>query len=285
VTIPGLIVVFGAMLGGFLMAGGNPMGLIQPAEFITIGGMAFGSMVLSTPMKILKKCFGKLSGAFKGGHFNREVYVDLLVMMFRLFSLARKNGLLSLEPHISEPEKSDIISKYPRILHNKLVIETITETLRLVVDGSVQPEEIDNLMESSIDTFEAEGHMPISVLQAVGDGLPGIGIVGAVLGIIITMGHIDGKPEEVGHHVACALVGTFLGVFCAYGVLNPMIASISQQEAEEAKCLNVIRIAVSAYVTGSSPSIAVEFGRRAIYSFDRPGGADIDKACKAAGAA
>jgi chemotaxis protein MotA len=281
VVIPGLILVAAAVLGGFLMAGGNPLGLIQPAEFVTIGGMAFGAMVISTPMKILKKCFSKLLGTLKGGHLSKQVYIDLLVMMFKLFTLARKNGLLALEPHISEPATSDIISKYPKILHNKIAIEMLTEALRLVVDGSVQPEEIDRLMEGSIETFEAEGHMPIGVLQAVGDGLPGIGIVGAVLGIIITMSHIDGKPEEVGHHVASALVGTFLGVFCAYGVLNPMIASISQAEAEEAKCLNVIRAGVAAYVNGSSPAVAVEFARRTIFAFDRPSSTEVEKTCKA----
>ena len=282
-VLPGLIVVFGAMIGGFLMAGGNPLGLIQPAEFITIGGMAFGSMVISTPMKILKQCFAKLLGSFKGGHISKQLYMDLLVMMFKLFSLARKNGLLALEPHISEPDKSDIIGKYPKISHNKILIDMITEVLRLVVDGSAQPEEIDKLMDESIETFEAEGHMPVGALQSVADGLPGIGIVGAVLGIIITMGHIDGKPEEVGHHVACALVGTFLGVFCAYGVLSPMIANISQCESEEAKCLVVIKTAITAYVNGASPAVAIEFARRAAFSFDRPTAAEVDKACKSEG--
>jgi len=283
VVIPGILVVIGAMIGGFLMAGGNPLGLIQPAEFVTIGGMAFGAMVISTPMKILKRCFALLIGSFKGGHISQAVYVDLLVMMFRLFSLARKNGLLALEPHISDPHKSDIISKYPRVSHNKIAMEMLTETLRLIVDGSVQPEEIEPLMDSMIETHEAEGHMPVNVLRAVGDGLPGIGIVGAVLGIIITMGHIDGKPEEVGHHVASALVGTFLGVFCAYGVLNPIISSIAQGEAEETKYLSVIKTAISSYVGGSSPSVAIEFARRAIFSFDRPSGGDVEKACKSAG--
>lgn len=271
------------MLGGFLMAGGNPLSLLQPAEFVTIGGMAFGSMVISTPMKILKRCFGLLLGSLKGGHLSQQAYMDLLVMLFRLFSLARKNGLLSLEPHISDPLKSDIISKYPSVTHNKIAMDMLTETLRLIVDGSVQPEEIEPLMDSMIETHEAESHMPVNVLRAVGDGLPGIGIVGAVLGIIITMGHIDGKPEEVGHHVACALVGTFLGVFLAYGLLNPVIAAICQTEAEEAKYLVVIKTAIKSYVGGSSPSIAVEFARRSIFSFDRPAAAVVEKSCKAVG--
>jgi chemotaxis protein MotA len=283
VVIPGLAVVFLCMIGGFLMAGGNPLALIQPAEFVTIGGMTLGAMICSTPKKILVRCISKMTGSLKGGHFSAKAYTELLVMLFRLFSLARKNGLLALEPHIEDPKKSDIISKYHIFMHNKVAVEMLAETLRMIVDGSIQPEEIDPLMESAIDTFEAEGHMPVSVLQSAADGLPGIGIVGAVLGIIITMSHIDGKPEEVGHHVACALVGTFLGVFGAYGVLSPMIASINQEEAEEVKYLSVIRTAVSKYFTGSSPAVAVEFARRSIFSFDRPAGADVEKACKAAG--
>jgi chemotaxis protein MotA len=282
VVIPGLIIVFACVLGGFMMAGGKPLALVQPAEFITIGGMAFGAMVVSTPMKILKRCFSKALGSLKGSNFSRQAYNDLLVMMFRLFSLARKNGLLALEPHISEPAKSDIIGKFPSVLHNKAALDLFTESMRLIVDGSVQPEELDTLMEESISTFEAEGHMPVNVLRAVADGLPGIGIVGAVLGIIITMGKIDGKPEEVGHHVACALVGTFLGVFLAYGILNPVVSIIVQQETEEAKYLNVIRASVKAYVSGASPSAAVEFGRQAIFSFDKPSAAEIEAGCKKA---
>jgi chemotaxis protein MotA len=283
VVIPGLLVVMLCMIGGFLMAGGNPLALIQPAEFVTIGGMTLGAMICSTPKKILQRCFSKMTGSLKGGHFSAAVYTDLLVMLFRLFSLARKNGLLALEPHIEDPKKSDIFSKYPVFLHNKVAVDMLTETLRMIVDGSIQPEEIDPLMESGIETHESEGHMPVSVLQAAADGLPGIGIVGAVLGIIITMSHIDGKPEEVGHHVACALVGTFLGVFGAYGILSPMISSINQEEAEEVKYLNVIRTAVGKYFTGSSPAVAVEFARRSIYSFDRPPATTVEKACKSAG--
>lgn len=268
------------MLGGFLIAGGNPVSLIQPAEFITIFGMAGGAMVIGSPMKILKQVIAKMLGSLKGGHFSKQGYVDLLVMLFKLFSLARKNGLLALEPHISEPEKSDIISKCHHIVHDKVSRELLTEALRMVVDGSVQPEEMEKLLDGSIETFEAEGHMPVNAIRAVADGLPGIGIVGAVLGIIITMGHIDGKPEEIGHHVAAALVGTFLGVFAAYGVLNPIVSAISQQETEEIKYFATIKTAVCSYVTGASPSVAVEFARRSIYSFDRPTSAEVDKACK-----
>ena len=282
-VIPGIILVFVCMVVGYTMAHGNLMALVQPAEFVTIFGMALGAMVISAPMTILKRCVSCMTGSLKGSHFNEKAFEELLVTLFRLFALARKSGMLALETHIAEPLKSDIISKYHSLSHNKTALDLMTETLRMVLDGSAQSEEIDALMESSIETYETESHMPLSVLQKVGDGLPGIGIVGAVLGIIITMGHIDGRPEEVGQHVASALVGTFLGVFLAYGLLNPIISAVQQQEAEEVRYLQVMKTAIASYATGASPSVAVEFARRAIFSFARPSATTIEKACKGGG--
>lgn len=172
------------------------------------------------------------------------------------------------------------MTKYPSVLHNKPALDLLVESLRLIVDGSVQPEELDSLMESSIETFEAEGHMPVNVWRSVGDSLPGLGIVGAVLGIIITMQFMDRSSAEVGEHVAHALVGTFLGVFLAYGMVNPLAALIAHQDSEEVKFLNVVRSAVRAYVTGSSPSTAIEFGRQAIFSFDKPSATEVERMCK-----
>ena len=282
-VLPGIVVVLICLVAGFSMAGGNMMALFQPAEFITILGMAFGAMIISTPLTILMRCLKLVMGSIKTPHINEKSYQDMLVMLFKLFALARKNGMLALEIHISEPEKSDIISRYPSVLHNRIALDMLTETMRLIVDGSAQPEELESLMDSSIETFEIESHMPVGVLQKVGDGLPGIGIVGAVLGIIITMGHIDGKPEEVGHHVAAALVGTFLGVFMAYGLLNPIVSAIQQHEAEQARYLCVMKTAIASYATGSSPTVAVEFARRSIFSFARPAAAVLEKACKIGG--
>ena len=257
--------------------------LWQPGEWIVILGIAFGALVVSTPLKLLRKCFSVLFGCFKRVHVSQDAYVELLAMMYQLFALARKNGLLALEPHLTEPEKSDIISKYPAVFRNKAAMELLVETFRLVVDGSVQPEDIEPLMDSSIETYESEGHMPVNVLRAVADGLPGLGIVGAVLGIIVTMAHMgDANPESVGIHVANALVGTLLGVFFAYGVLFPMVTTIAQHEAEQTKYLVVIKTAMSSYVSGASPSVAIEFARRSIFSFDRPAAAVVEKACKGA---
>ena len=279
-VIPGIILAFVAMLGGFMLSKGNPMALLQGAEFITIGGVALGAMVTATPMKVLKLLAQKITHSIKGKGMTRQAYLDLLTVMFKLFAVARKSGELALEPHISDPHKSDILSKYPSVLHHKAGLELLLETLRLIVDGSAQPDELERLMSDSIDTFEAEEHMPINSLRNVGDGLPGIGIVGAVLGIIITMGHIDGKAAEVGEHVASALVGTLVGVFSAYGIINPVCGALTHDGAEETNYLTVIKTSISAFFGGSSPSVAIEFGRRAIFSFDRPTVAEVEVACK-----
>lgn len=188
--------------------------------------------------------------------------------------------MLALESHVSEPGKSEIFTKYPLLLKNHHAMEFLTDSLRLVVDGSVQPDELESLLDSSLETHHAEVHMPVNIMIKAGDGLPGIGIVGAVLGIIITMGAIDGPPSEVGHKVAAALVGTLLGVFFAYCLINPIVAAIEQSHAEEEKFLEVIKVGLLSFVGGATPGTAVEYARRAVFSFDRPTSQETDQACK-----
>lgn len=280
-VIPGLIFVLVTILTGYTIAGGKVAAVLQPAEFIVILGAATGAMIISAPMKLLKQIVAAFFGAFKGGHkLDKDSYLELMAVMFQFFSLARKQGLLALESHVSEPQKSEILLKYPKLLHNKNGLEFLIESLRLVIDGSVQAEELELLLDSSLETHKAECHMPTAVLAKVGDSLPGIGIVGAVLGIIITMGAIDGPPSEVGHHVAAALVGTLLGVFFAYCVVNPITASIEVAHQEEEKYLEVIKTGLLAFVNGATPGTAIEYARRAIFSFDRPNQQETEKACK-----
>jgi len=280
VVIPGIIFVLVAVLLGYSIAGGHVGAIVQPAEFITILGASFGTMIIMAPKKIMKAIFANVTHAFKGSKLGKTAYLEALAAMFKLFSLARKQGLLALEPHVADPKKSDILSKYPLLLANHHAMEFLTESLKLVIDGSVQPEELENLLDSTLDTEKAESHMPVNVLTKVGDGLPGIGIVGAVLGIIITMGHIDGPPSEVGHHVAAALVGTFLGVFFAYCLINPIIAVIEQMHTEEAKFMEVLKVGMLSFIGGGTPATAVEYARRAIFSFDRPTLEEAEAACK-----
>jgi chemotaxis protein MotA len=181
---------------------------------------------------------------------------------------------------VTDPSKSDLISKYPLLAGNHHALEFLTDSLRLVIDGSVQPEELDNILDSTIETHHVEAHMPVNILAKTADALPGIGIVGAVLGIIITMGAIDGPPSEVGHKVAAALVGTLLGVFFAYCILSPIVTSIEQRHLEEERFLEVIKTGLISFVGGATPGAAVEYARRSIFSFDRPTMQETDEACK-----
>lgn len=280
-VIPGIIFVLACISVGYIMSGGHFGAIMQPAEFITILGATIGTMIISAPMKIFKQIIGNILIAIKGSKITKSAYIELLTVMYLLFSLARKQGLLALEPHVADPKKSDIISKYPLVEKNHHAVEFLTDALRLMIDGSVQPEELESLLDSTMETHQAESHMPIAVMTKAGDALPGIGIVGAVLGIIITMGHIDGPPSEVGHHVASALVGTLLGVFFAYCLLNPIIASLEQIHKEEEKYVEVIKVGLLAFVNGSTPGTAVEYARRSVYSFDRPTGPEAEKSYKA----
>lgn len=279
-VIPGIIFVMVCILTGYTMSGGKIAAILHPAEYITILGAACGTMIISAPMKVLKMIISTFTGAFKGGKVSKANYLEVLVVLFQLFTLARKQGLLALESHVGDPHKSDLFNKAPGFVHNHHAVEFTTESLRLVIDGSVQPEELEQLMDRTLETHHAEAHMPVNILTKVGDSLPGIGIVGAVLGIIITMGAIDGPPAEIGHKVAAALVGTLLGVFFAYCLLNPIIASIEQNHVEEEKFLEVIKIGIMAFVGGATPATSVEFARRSIFSFDRPTMEELDKLCK-----
>lgn len=269
------------VLTGYTMSGGHMGAILHPAEFITIVGASAGTVIIMSPMKILKLIIRHFIGALKGGaQLGKGAYLELLAVLFQLFSLARKQGLLALETHVGEPEKSDIISKYPTLMKNHHGMEFLVESLRLIIDGSVQPDELENLLDSTLETHHAEVSMPVNVMTKCGDGLPGIGIVGAVLGIIITMGAIDGPPSEVGHKVAAALVGTLLGVFFAYCLVNPIVTAIEQSHAEEEKFLETIKIGLLSFIGGATPGTAVEYARRNVFSFDRPSAEETDQACK-----
>jgi chemotaxis protein MotA len=281
--IPGLIVLFLCVFGGFVLSHGNLMNLLVYQEFIVIGGASLGGLIISTPKKVFKSVIENVKMAFKGSHIDKQFYLELMAVLFNLFSLSRKQGLLALEAHVSDPHTSDIYSKYSKVLHNHHALTFLNEALRLVIDGSVQPEELENLMDNSIDTHRAEAHMPVNIIQKTGDALPGLGIVGAVLGIIVTMQYMDGKPAEIGMHVSHALVGTFLGVFLAYGILNPMVTNLEALHQEEEKLLEVIKVALSSFVNGATPSTAVEYARRTVFNADRPNTEEVEKICKGGG--
>ncbi|MBK7367737.1 MAG: flagellar motor stator protein MotA [Candidatus Eisenbacteria bacterium] len=279
-TIVGLVVVIGSVLGGFMIAGGNPAALVQISEIVSIVGTSVGTVLISTPAPVLKATMGKLQAVVKPTPFNKKLYLDSLKLLYELFQTARKDGLVAIEGHIEKPKESALFKKYPAVLHEHHAMDFLCDSLRLVLVGSVPPHDLEGLMDSEIDTHhEAEGKT-VGVLQKVGDALPGIGIVAAVAGIIVTMGAIAGPIEEIGHHVGAALTGTFMGVLFAYGFLNPLATSIEHVNSSEARYYHFLKAAVVSFAKGFSPIVSAEFARRAIFADDRPTFAEMETAVK-----
>ncbi len=279
-TIIGLVVVIGSTIGGFMFAGGNPMALIQVSEIIVIGGISIGTVLVSTPLPVLQSTGAKLGAVMKPSPFTKKLYLDALKLLYELFQMARKDGLVAIEAHIEAPDKSALFKKYPAILHEHHAVAFLCDSLRLVLVGSVPPHDLESLMDGEIDVHHEAEAKPVGVLQKVSDGLPGIGIVAAVLGIVITMGAISGPIEEIGHHVAAALCGTFMGVLFAYGFVGPLSTTLEHMNSAEARFYSFLKAGVTAFAKGFSPIVSVEFARRTIFASDRPSFAEMESACK-----
>ncbi len=276
----GMGVVVIAVLGGYLIEGGAFLVLMQVAEFMIIGGAAAGALLISAPPKLLKKILNKVLSSFKGTKVGKEGYLQLLKMMFDLFQTGQKEGVLALESHIEHPDKSSIFSKYPEFLKDNYLLSFLTDTVRLVLIGGISPHEIEALMDTDIETNHQQGAKPGMILQKIGDSMPGLGIVAAVLGIVITMQAIGGPAEEVGRKVAAALVGTFLGVLISYGFIQPLATNLDLTHEEEARTLEVVKAGLTAFAKGFNPMVAVEFGRRSIFDDHRPTFQEMEEALK-----
>jgi chemotaxis protein MotA len=276
-ALPGILILFGAVCGGFAMAGGHFPVLIQPSEFVVIIGAAVGTLITSAPGLMKKRVIGAIKAALKDATPKKSDYLDLLKCQYELFMLARRQGVLALEAHVTDPSKSDIFKKYPSVgrIHHALTF--LAEALQQIVNG-ISPDDLDGLLDAELDTLKFEGHLATGLVKTIGDSLPGLGIVAAVLGIIVTMGHMDAPPAVIGHHVAAALVGTFLGILLCYGVLAPLANNAEFQETHQLRYLAVIKAAVIASARGVAPPTAVEFGRKMIFSDERPSFAELDKA-------
>lgn len=268
--IIGIVIVFASVIVGFLLAHGQLMAIWQPVELLIIGGAAFGAFLISNPGSVIKKVFACIPQLLGGSKYNKQSYMDLLALMYDLFNKSRKDGIMSLESDIDDPAQSPLFQKYPKIVKNHHVMDFITDYLRLMVSGSMNPFELENLMDVELETHHHEAELPSHALTTMSDGLPGFGIVAAVLGVVITMGSLDGPVQEIGAHVAAALVGTFLGILLAYGLVGPMGTFLGHLAKEESKFLECIKICFLATLNGYSPQIAVEFGRKTLYSSDRP---------------
>lgn len=280
-TIIGLVVVFGAVLGGFGMAGGPFPVLIQPNELVVIGGAALGTLIVSAPGKMRGRVMGTLAKSFTGSMPSKADYLELLKLQYELFTFMRKNGAVALDEHVSDVEKSAIFKKYPSFLKRHHAVDFFRDALKQIVNGTASAEELDVLLDAELDTHHEEVAIPVQLLKTTGDSLPGLGIVAAVLGIVITMGHLDGGPEEIGHHVAAALVGTFLGILLCYGLLQPIATSAEMIETANGKYLKCIKEGVVASLRGAAPIVAIEFARKAIFSDERPSSDETDAACRA----
>ena len=282
VIIGSLIVIF-SVIGGFMFAGGPVKTLIQISEFIVIGGAAAGSLVIMSPVKVMKDLIGKILLSLKGSPYTKAAYIELFKALYELFLLGRRNGMIALEEHVLNPKSSSIFSKYPTFVNNHHAIEFLCGGLRPIIDGKIKPDQLKVLLETEIECMEEEHHAPISVLTKCADAMPGFGIVAAVLGIVITMGAINGPIEMIGHHVAAALVGTFLGIFISYGFLNPLAVNIEFINLSEASYIKCISASVAGFAGGMAPIMAIEIARRGLTSDVKPNADELEEMLKGLG--
>jgi len=279
-TIVGYVIVIGCVLGGFMIEGGAVAILIQPVEFLIIGGAAAGALLAGTPMKIITALINGLKGAVGGNGKTKADYTELFAMLYEIFTVMRKSGEMALEKDVDDPANSEIFKKYTKFNANHAARSLLLDSLRLVISGSANAEELAHLMDEDIATHEEEGKLPAGVLGKIADALPGLGSVAAVLGVVIAMGAMDQGPEVLGHKIAVALVGTFIGILVCYGFLQPMVQKMEILLVEEAKYLECIKTGILAYLHGAAPVIAVEYARRVVFSTERPTAQELEDACR-----
>ncbi len=276
-AIVGIVVVFAAVVGGYLMEHGNLKVLLQPAELLIIAGAGIGTILTANPVSILKSILAGFSNVFGNSKYDKNAYQSTLKQMYDVMQKARKKGLTELEKDVEEPDKSELFSKWDHHLR-----DFVCDTLRMAMTGGPTPFDLDQLMELDMEVHHHYAHLPATALSTAADSLPGLGIVAAVLGVVITMGSLGGPPEEIGHKVGAALVGTFLGILLCYGLLGPLADRMGKAAEEEGHFYHVVRVALISFLKGTSPAMAVEFGRRAVPGHARPGFLELETACRGA---
>lgn len=281
-VIVGYIVVMASVFGGFAMAGGHLAALFQPLELLMIGGAAVGAFFVGNNSKAVKATLKALPTVFKGSKYNKELFMELMALLFDILSKVRKEGLMSIEGDVENPEASALFSKYPKVLSDHHAVEFLTDYLRLMVGGSLNAFEIENLMDNEIETHHVEGHLPAHCIARLGDGLPAFGIVAAVMGVVHTMESVGAPPSELGMLIAHALVGTFLGILLAYGFVGPLSSLIELKLDESGKVFQCIKVTLLASLNGYAPALAVEFGRKVLYSTERPTFGELEAHVKGA---
>jgi chemotaxis protein MotA len=276
----GSIVVTVCVFGGFVMGGGHLGALWHINELIIIGGGALGGLIVMSPRKVLVDMVRGLWICLKGRPYDRAAYEELLKVLYELFLLGRRNGMIALEEHVLEPQNSSIFKRYPRFAANRHAVEFLCNSLRPIIDGKIKPDQLRLLLDTELNRLEQEHHAPVHVLSKTGDALPGFGIVAAVLGIVITMASISGPIEKIGEHVAAALVGTFLGILLAYGFVNPLAMNLEFNGEAELDYLRCIAACVTGFASGMAPITAVELGRRGLSTELRPSAEELEAMLK-----
>jgi len=279
-VIVGYVVVLGSVFGGFVLAGGHLAALWQPVELLMIGGGGLGAFLVGNSGKVIKATLKALPSVLKGSKYSKGSYMELMALLYELLGKVRKEGLMSIEGDVEKPEESPIFAKYPKVIADHHVIEFMTDYLRIMVSGNLNSMEIENLMDVEIETHHHEAMLPSHVVAKVGDGLPAFGIVAAVMGVVHTMGSVGVPPAELGMLIAAALVGTFLGILLAYGFVGPLASLLEQKAEEGTKMYQTIKVTLLANLNGYAPAMAVEFGRKALNSTERPGFAELEEHVK-----
>ena len=277
--IVGAIVVMGSVIGGYLMHGGEPLVLNQPAEFVIIGGAAIGSLLIGTPPIVLRRLLSQIKELFRPGTLKAE-YGELLAMLYQTVKAAQQSGVMALEAHVETPASSPIFSKYPKFLARHHAVDFFADSVKLIIIGGISPHDLESVMDQDLEVRHHENSKPANTLNKVADALPGLGIVAAVLGVVVTMGAIDGPPAEIGHKVGAALVGTFLGILLSYGFTQPLATNLEQRVLQEAYYEQCIKSGVLAMYKGFSPMVSVEFARRVLPDELRPTFDETEKLCK-----
>jgi chemotaxis protein MotA len=271
-----------SIFGGFALAGGHLAALLQPLELLMIGGGAAGAFFVGNNSKAVKATLKALPTVLKGSKYTRALYMDTLSLLYELLTKIRKEGLMSVESDVDSPENSPLFTKYPTVMADHHMIEFLTDYLRLMVSGSMNAFEIENLMDNEIETHHHEGEVPVHVVAKLGDGLPAFGIVAAVMGVVHTMESVGLPPAELGILIAHALVGTFLGILLAYGFVGPLSGLLEQKLHESTKMFQCVKVTLLASINGYAPAIAVEFGRKVLFSTERPSFSELEEYVKGA---
>ncbi|RXR03552.1 flagellar motor stator protein MotA [Pseudoxanthomonas composti] len=274
--IVGFVVVVGCVLGGFVLSHGEIAALWQPYEVLIIAGSAFGAFLAANSGKVVKRAMKSIPQLLKGAKYKKQDYIDILSMVYDVLMKARKEGMIGIEKDVENPDASPVFSKYPKLMADHHLMEFTTDCLRLMVSGNLEPHELEALLEIEVETHHQEAAEPAHAVQVLADSLPGFGIVAAVLGIVITMASIGGDTAIIGHHVAAALVGTFLGILLGYGFIGPLASAMHHAAHEEGKAFEIIKMALVSSLRGYPPSTAVEFARKLLFSDVRPAFADLE---------